>query len=103
MKILKDLVAKMHDTLDEIEFYAREAYIIRATHKDLADTYAKVGEMHVDIYRHLHQRAVAIIEEERKKGVPPAAMLEIWNYEHGKLVDEFADAKVMLDEYNKGY
>ena len=103
MKILKDLVAKMHDTLEEIEFYAREAYIIRATHKELADTYAKVGEMHVDIYRHLHQRAVAIIEEERKKGAPPAAMLEIWNYEHGKLVDEFAEAKVMLDEYNKGY
>ena len=104
MKILKDLVEKMHDTLDEVEFYAEKAHLLKATHKELADTYAKIGEMHVDIYKHLHQRAVALIEEERKKGVAvPAPMMSIWEYEHGRIIKEFADAKVLLDEYNKGY
>ena len=104
MKILKELIEKAHDTMDEVEWYAEKAHHLRATHKELADSYIKVAEIHVDIYRQLHQRMVALIEEERKKGVPvPAAMTAIWEYEHEKLVKEFAEAKILIDEYNKSY
>ena len=104
MKVLKDLVAKAHDTMDEVEWYAEKALHLKATHKPLSETYIKIAEMHIDIYKHLHQRIVSIIEDEKKKGneIPPI-MDTIYEYEHEKLVKEFAKAKVLIDEYNKSY
>ena len=104
MKILKDLIEKANDTMDEVEWYAEKAHHLRATHKELADTYIKIAETHVDIYKMLHARMVAMIEDERKKGTPvPAGMMEFWEYEHGRLIKEFADAKILIDEYHKSY
>ena len=104
MKILKDLIEKMDDTLDEIEFYGEKAHHFRAEHKALADTYAKVGEMHIEIYTMLHDKAVELINEEKRKGItPPVEMLAIWNYEHEKIVKEFAEAKFLIDDYKKSY
>jgi hypothetical protein len=104
MRILKDLIGKMDDTLDEIEFYATHAHVLRATNKDLADTYIKVGEMHIEIYRMLHDRVVEIIDAERKSGrEPPKGMVEIWQFEHERLVKEFSSAKYSIDDYKKSY
>lgn len=102
MKILKDLIEKADDTMEEIEWYAEKAHHIRSEHKSLADTYIKVAEMHISIYNMLHERMVSLIDEEKKKGVqPPQAMLAIWDYEHEKLVKEFAEAKVLIEEYKR--
>lgn len=105
MKILKDLIHKANDTMDEIEFYAEKAHALRHEHRTLADTYIKLAEMHVTIYGLLHDRMVALIEEEKKKGVAvPKEMQVIWDYEHEKLVKEFNEAKYLVDEYKKmGY
>ena len=104
MKILKDLIEKADDTLEEIEFYAEKAHHLRTEHKELADTYIKIGDMHVEIYKMLHDRMVDLINEQRKTGTPPpASMLAIWEYEHEKLVKEFAEAKYLIDEYKKSY
>lgn len=103
MKILKDLIAKADSTLEEIEWYAKEALILRNEHKELSDVYIKIAESHVSIYNMLHERMVFIIAEKRKTETPPAVMLEIWNYEHEKLIKEFAEAKYLIEEYKKTY
>lgn len=104
MKILVDLVEKMNDTMDEIEWYATKAHHFRAEHKELADTYIKVSEMHIDIYKMLHDRAVELIESEKRKGVnPPPEMLAIWNYEHESLIKDFSKAKFLVEDYKKSY
>ena len=105
MKILKDLIQKADDTLEEIEWYAEKAHHLRSEHKSLADVYIKIAEMHITIYNMLHEKMVMLIEEEKKKGVqPPAAMMAIWEYEHEKLVREFAEVKYLIEEYKKlGY
>lgn len=104
MKIIKDLIEKMDDTLEEVEFYAREAHHLRVDHKALADTYATVGGMHVEIYKMLHDRAVLLINEEKQKGVAvPPEMMAIWDFEHRRLMEEFNEAKYMLEEYKKAY
>ncbi len=105
MKILKDLIEKANDTLEEVEWYAEKAHHLRAEHKALADTYIKIAEMHVSIYAMLHERMVALIDEEKKKGVQvPHEMQVIWDYEHEKLIKEFAEAKYLIEEYKKmGY
>lgn len=105
MKIIKDLIEKMDDTLEEVECYADKAILLREEHKSLADTYNKVGEMHIQIYDILHKQVVSLIDENKKSGVqPPPEMLAIWNYEHEKLVEEFTKAKYKIEEYKKmGY
>jgi hypothetical protein len=104
MKILKDLIKKADDTLDEIEWYAEKAHHLRTENKPLADTYIKIAEMHIDIYGMLHSRMVALINEQKEKGVAvPPAMMAIWEYEHEKLIKEFAEAKYLVEEYKKAY
>lgn len=105
MKILKDLIEKANDTLEEVEWYAEKAHHLRQEHKPLADTYIKIAETHVNIYSMLHERMVECIEEEKKQGhIAPAPMLAIWEYEHEKMVKEFSEAKYLIEEYKKmGY
>lgn len=106
MKVLKDLIEKANDTLDEIEWYAEKAHHFRSMneYKAVADTFIKISDMHITIYGMLHERMVALINEEKAKGGNvPAEMFAIWNYEHGKLVKEFAEAKFLVEEYKKSY
>jgi hypothetical protein len=105
MKILKDLIKKADDTLDEVWWYGEKAHTLRHEHKPIADTYIKIAEMHITIYNMLHDKMVMLIEEKKKDGVAvPQAMQSIWDYEHEKLIKEFAKAKVLIDEYKRmGY
>lgn len=102
MKILKHLIQKADDTLEEIEWYSEKAHHLKHDNRPLADCYIKIAEMHIEIYRMLHDRMVSIISEYRARGnEPPAVMSAIWDYEHEKLVKEFAESKSLVEEYKK--
>ena len=102
MKILENLIEKMNDTLEEIEFYGEQAHLHKIDHKNLSDTYIKVADMHISIYNMLHDRVVGLIEEEKSKGVAvPPEMKAIWDYQHKILIKDFAEAKFLVDEYKK--
>jgi hypothetical protein len=90
--------------MEEVEFYAEQAHNLKATHKALADTYIKIAEEHIGIYKMLHDRMVELIEEEKRKGNGPSQeMLAIWNYEHEALIKEFSKNKFLVEEYKKAY
>ena len=105
MKIIKEIIAKMDDTLEEIEYYGKEAHHLRNEHKAIADKFIEIADVHINVYNTLHKGVVMLIEEERKKGVEvPKEMQIIWDYEHKKLIEEFNEAKFLVDEYKKlGY
>jgi hypothetical protein len=104
MKILKNLIEKADSTLEEIEWYAEKAHGLKDEHRQLADTYIKISEMHVSIYNMLHERMVSLINEEKAKGVkPPESMIEYWEYIHEKLVKEMLESKYLIEEYKKSY
>ena len=103
MRILSDLIEKANDTLEEIEWYAEKAHHLKIENKALADTYIKIAEMHIDIYKMLHERMVAIIAEKRKTVEPPKEMLALWEYQHQKLIKEFNEAKMLVEDYQKLY
>lgn len=104
MRILKDIINKAEDTMDEIEWYAEKAHILKQDHRSLADAYIKIAEMHLTIYDMLHTQMVMLIDEFKKGGrqVPPE-MQAIWDYEHEKLVKHYAELKYMIDDYKKSY
>jgi hypothetical protein len=104
MRILTHLIDKAHDTLDEIEFYGEKALHYKAEHRSLADAFNKIADMHITIYDMLHKEIVALIDEKKRSGDnPPPEMVAIWEYEHGKLIKEFAEAKLKVEEYKKSY
>ena len=104
MKILTHLIERADATLSEVEWYAEKAMHYKTEHKTIADTYNKIAEMHITIYDMLHKEIVNLIEEHRRSGHnPPPEMLIIWDYEHKKLIKEFAEAKTLVDEYKKAY
>lgn len=104
MKILKDLIKKSSDTLDEIEWYAEKAHHLRTEHKALADTYIEIAEIHVKVYTMLHNKMVSLIEDKKKENAEvPKEMMVIWEYEHEKLIKEFAESKFLIEEYRKNY
>ena len=105
MKILKDLIKKANDTLDEIWDYTEMAHSLRAEHKLLADTYIEIAEAHVEIYGKLHKKMVMLIEEEKSKNPNiPKVMYEMWEEKHKELIKEFAEVKYLIEEYKKmGY
>jgi hypothetical protein len=52
----------------------------------------------------LHDMMVKMIEKERHAGAnPPQSMLEMWEYQHKKLMKDYAEAKYIIDEYKKTY
>lgn len=104
MKILSKMIEKAHDTMEEIEWYGEKALHYKTDHKAVADVYNKIADMHITIYDMLHKQMVDLIDEHKRTGhTPPPEMLAIWDYEHEKLIKEFAEAKTMVDEYKKSY
>jgi hypothetical protein len=104
MKILTHLIEKAHDTMDEVEWYGEKALHYKTDHKSLADVYNKIAEMHITIYDMLHKEMVNLIDEHKRMGhTPSPEMLAIYDYEHKKLIKEFAEAKALVDEYKKSY
>lgn len=100
MLLIKEIIEKMDDTLEEAEFYAVHAKHHKEMHPNLADTYYKLGQEHLAHYMSLHTAVVAIINEHRRtKGEPPANMLAIWDFTHKKLIEEYEEIKKMLDSY----
>ena len=104
MKILTKMIDKADDTLEEIEWYAEKAMHYKTDHKDVADVYNKIADMHITIYDMLHKEMVNLIDEYKKSGNnPPPEMLVIWDYEHEKLIKRFTEAKLIVEEYKKTY
>ena len=104
MRILKDIISKAEDTMDEIEWYAEKAHLLKQDHRSVADVYIKIAEMHLTIYDMLHTQMVSLIDEFKKTGKQaPAEMQAIWDYEHEKLVKHYAELKYMIDDYKKSY
>lgn len=71
----------------------------------VSEIYIKIAEMHITIYNMLHDKMVMLINEKKEKDVAvPHEMQVIWDYEHEKLIKEFAEAKYLIEEYKKtGY
>lgn len=105
MKILKEVIDHANSTLEEIEEYVKEAFVLRAEHKNLADSYVKIAEQHVNIFNTLHEKMIMLVEDEKSKNSNiPEVMKEMWKEEHNEVIEEFAKVKFMIEEYKKmGY
>ena len=104
MKIIQEVIDKMYDVIDEIEYYASKAHHYRHEHKLIADAYIKSAEAHVEIFKSLHETVVKLIAEQKEKGkMPTPEMQAVYDHLHQDVVTEFNRAKWLIEEYKKAY
>lgn len=97
---IKELICKMDDTLSESNWYAEHARLDKDTFPIIAETYYKLGQEHLNHYMNLHAAVVSVINEYKKtKGEVPQTMSIIYEYEHGKLMEEYDEIKKKLDSF----
>lgn len=84
----------MNDTLEEAHEYYRDYIIYKDEYPTLAATALDMAKTHLELYSKWHNVVVSMINEYKKtKGEPPTTMKEMWNYNHEKLMDEYAKLK----------
>ena len=100
MQIIAQLADLIDDELEGAEEYAELAHKTRMEHPKLAETFITLAEQEMTHQKMLHAEAARLIEESRKRdGEPPAGMLAVYEYEHGKQIKHAAAIRQMIAEY----
>ncbi len=100
MKIIMKLVSLIDDELCGAKDYIKLAMRNRAEHPGLADTFADLADAEMGHVSRLHDEIVKLIEMVRERdGEPPAGMMAVYEYEHGKQINKATKIKQMIAEY----
>ena len=100
MKIIKKLSDMIEDEIEGAREYAKKALEYKDEHRALADTLYALSLEEMGHINRLHTEVVKAIEEYRKEhGEPPGAMMAVYEYLHGKHIDQVKDIK----EYQSMY
>lgn len=96
--VIRQLVEHMNEELDDAKKYAQCAMECRSSRKALSDLYLSLGKEELSHFLRLVDQASQIIEAARQADkAPSAAMMELYNYEHGKVMESYSQIKVLLD------
>lgn len=96
--IIRCLVEQMDEELEDAKRYVRNAIEYRSSRKALSDVYLSLGKEEVSHFLRLNDQASQIIEAARQANkMPSAAMMELYNYEHDKIMSAYAEIKVLID------
>ena len=97
MTKIKKLADEIMDELNSAKEYAEEYLTFKA--KDNIAWANRYKEMATDELKHadyIHERAVAEIEELRRVYTPPQEMLEKWDSDHKRYIEQAAWIRQML-------
>lgn len=101
MKIIMELVEMIDDELSGAKEYIKHAMQRREEHPHLADTFADLAEQEMGHVSKLHDEVTQLIKEVRQRdGEPPAGMMAVYEYEHGKQIKKAAKVKQMIADYH---
>lgn len=101
MKVIAELVDMIQDELDGAEEYAMCAAKWKQEYPKLSARLNELASVEMQHSRVLHGQVTMLIESYRQEhGEPPADMLAIYNYEHGKMIKRSAEIKAMIDTYD---
>lgn len=102
MRKIAIIADKIRDEIKGAEEYAKLALEYKALDKAMADTAWTAASQelgHVDLW---HTQVARMIKEQSATGKEvPAGMMEVYEFEHKKQIDDVMRVKMMLDQYRK--
>ena len=97
MQLIADMIDEIMDEYDDAEKYAKKAIEFQENRPSLAGKYAAMAKQELEHGDKLHSEIVTIIQEHRtKNGPPPEPMMQVYNWEHKKMIDHVARVKALL-------
>ena len=101
MQIIKSLVSKIDDELEDAEKYIKCAFKVKADYPQLADVYYNLSLEEMKHMTMLHDQVVRIINEFKKTNEVPAGMQVLYDYEHEREIKRAAKIKAKQDSYKQ--
>lgn len=96
MKKIKELNDNIFDELHDAEKYAKLAMEYKDEDPTLSRNYLQKSKEELVHADGLHSDVVRVIKEYRAEhGEPPAPMMAIYNWEHGKAIDKTARIRAL--------
>ena len=96
MKIIERLSEMITEEINDAMKYAKCAQM-HDDDPELMRTFKMLANEELNHMNMLHNQVVRIIKDYRDKhGEPPADMMAVYNYLHGKQVDKVAEVKMLL-------
>ena len=100
MQLIKKLSGFIDDEIDGARCYAKMALELKDSRPEMARRFynRSLAEMqHAD---DMHADVVELIQEyRREKGEPPAAMLAMYEYLHGKEIEDALEVKMLQSSF----
>ena len=102
MKIIKVLSEKITEELCDAKSYAKMALEYKDEYPELSRDFYNLSLQEMDHKTILHDRAVEIIRRWRdENGEPPADMLAVYDYLHGKQIETALEVKTLHNMYKE--
>lgn len=99
MKIIKQLVEKIDDELEDAEAYINLACQTKEKDSVLADTYYKLSLEEMGHMNMLHDQVVRIINDFKKSNEIPAGMQTLYDYVHEREMKWATKIKIKQEMY----
>lgn len=97
MKIIAELSEKIEDEIDCAETYIRCALNHKEDWPQVAETFYKIANSHMNNINLLHEQVTSIINDYKKNnGEPPEAMKILYDILHKKFINHFTALKGMM-------
>lgn len=99
MEIIKQIVEKIDDELEDAEKYIKCAYKMKDKYPQLSDTYYKLSLEEMKHMTMLHDQVVLIINEYKKTKEVPPAMQVLYDYVHEREIKWASKIKYKQDHF----
>lgn len=103
MRIIANLSDFIKDEAKSVKMYAKMATKYKAENKEIADMFFNMANTEMTHLDNMHSWIVKFIEKEKKERMEPIpqGMLDVWSWQHEKIIEELTEAKIMLQNYQK--
>ena len=102
MEIIKSLVEKIDDELEDAEKYIKCANKVKDKYPALANAYYKLSTEEMGHVTILHDQVVAIINDYKKTNEVPANMQALYDYLHARQIKWASKIKAKQDSFKQG-
>lgn len=99
MEIIKQLVTKIDDELEDAEKYIKCAYKVKETYPALAEVYYKLSLEEMKHMTMLHDEVVRIINDYKKTNEVPIGMQTLYDYVHDREIKWASKIKAKQDNF----
>ena len=99
MEIIKQLVEKIDDELEDAEKYIKLACRMKERDSALADTYYRLSNEEMNHMTMLHDQVVRIINDYKKSNEVPVGMQTLYGYLHERQIKWASKVKAKQDSY----